>query len=50
MNKDSLLYRILFYDIKNIVPKPKSNNHILEWLNSRKPLSVRIKEFNQSTL
>jgi len=49
VNKDSLLYKILFYDIKNIVPKPTRKDDILEWLNNRKPLSVRIKEYNQSS-
>jgi len=43
MSKDSLLYRILFYDISF---KPK-RSYMLDWLNSRKTLRLRIREYNR---
>jgi hypothetical protein len=41
-----LLKSILLYEIK--LPKLfKSRNDVLGWLNSRKPLSQRIREYNR---
>jgi len=46
----NLLWKILFYDIEKLFRKPKSKkNEILEWLNSRKPLSQRIREYNKKS-
>tara|TARA_B100000902_G_scaffold129075_1_gene128258 strand:+ start:973 stop:1173 length:201 start_codon:yes stop_codon:yes gene_type:complete len=50
MKNKALLWinAILFYDLSSL-KLWKSNtkkDKVLEWINSRKPLSVRIKEFN----
>ncbi len=48
MNKALLwINAILFYDLSNLVPKPKGKQAHLDYLNSRKPLSIRIKEYNE---
>ena len=41
--------KFLFYDLSNITPRPKGKQAQLDWLNSRKPLSTRIKEYNKKT-
>lgn len=39
---------ILYYDLRNLLWNPnKKKDEILEWVNSRKPLSVRIKEYKK---
>ena len=39
---------ILYYDLRNLLWNPNNKrDKILEWLNSRKPLSVRIKEYKK---
>ena len=49
MKSKALLWinAILFYDLSNIMPRPKGKQAQLDWLNSRKPLSTRIKEYNK---
>ncbi len=46
----NFLWKILFYDIEKLIWKPISKREqILKWLNSRKPLSQRIREYNRNT-
>lgn len=46
----NLLWKILFYDVKKLFWNPNSKkDKILEWLNSRKPLSQRIREYNKKS-
>jgi len=42
---------ILFYDLSNVsLWNPnKKKEKVLDWLNSREPLSVRIKEYNKKS-
>lgn len=42
---------VLFYDLSNLkLWNPNSKKErILEWMNNRKPLSVRIKEYNKES-
>ena len=49
MNKAFLwINAILFYDLSNLVSnKHNSKEAHLDYLNSRKPLSTRIKEYNE---
>jgi len=51
--KKALLWinAILFYDLRSAfsVDLNKNKKKHLEWLNSRKPLSVRIKEHNKKS-
>tara|TARA_B100000073_G_scaffold313267_1_gene287592 strand:- start:710 stop:874 length:165 start_codon:yes stop_codon:yes gene_type:complete len=53
MKKTALLWlnAILFYDLRKAFSLDfnKDKKKHLEWLNSRKPLSVRIKEYNKVT-
>jgi type I restriction-modification system DNA methylase subunit len=42
---------VLFYDLSNLKLWNSNSNRerILEWMNNRKPLSVRIKEYNKKS-
>ena len=49
MKNKALLWinAILFYDLSNLIDTRSSKQKHIDWLNSREPLSVRIKEYNE---
>jgi|TARA_B100000902_G_scaffold339440_1_gene341660 hypothetical protein len=51
MKNKALLWinAILFYDITSVLKPKTKKDEILEWLNSRKPLSARIKDYNKKS-